>query len=192
MAALNKDRNTPRKAGQIAAFGVAANAKIYAGSLVCLNATGYAVPAADTAGFRCVGVAKEYIDNTGGADGDQVIQVWESGEFQFDAAGMARTDVGLPVFVSDDQTVAKSTTNAIGCGMITEFVSATSVWIDIATNSRRTAATQASVASADAVAAAGANPTKAEYDAVVTLVNELKAVVNSLLTKLRNAGLMGS
>lgn len=37
----------------------------------------------------------------------------------------------------------------------------------------------AAVTSPNATAAVGANPTKAEFDAVVTLVNELKARVNS-------------
>jgi predicted regulator of Ras-like GTPase activity (Roadblock/LC7/MglB family) len=37
----------------------------------------------------------------------------------------------------------------------------------------------ATIASPDGVAAAGANPTKAEYDAVVLLVNELKAALNA-------------
>lgn len=40
-------------------------------------------------------------------------------------------------------------------------------------------------AAPNAVAAAGANPTKAEYDAVVTLVNELKADYNALLAALK-------
>lgn len=38
------------------------------------------------------------------------------------------------------------------------------------------------VSAADAVAAAGATPTKAEFDAVVTLVNELKGDHNALVT----------
>lgn len=193
MVALARDRNTPRRIGEIAAYAVAANAKIYAGSLVCLNATGYAVAAADAAGLRFVGVAKEYADNTGGADGDRVIQVWETGELQFAAAGMARTDVGLPVFVSDDQTVAKAGgVNAVGCGIITEFVSATAIWIRISAASRRTGGAQADVAAANAAAAAGANPTKAEFDALVTLANEEKTVLNGLLAKLRAAGLIAS
>lgn len=37
---------------------------------------------------------------------------------------------------------------------------------------------------ADAAAAAGAAPTKAEFDAVVTLVNELKAKHNKLVKQL--------
>lgn len=38
--------------------------------------------------------------------------------------------------------------------------------------------------SADAEAAAGTAPTKAEFDAVVTLLNELKAKYNALVAKL--------
>lgn len=38
------------------------------------------------------------------------------------------------------------------------------------------------MASADAADAAGAAPTKAEFDAVVKLVNELKKTVNSMLS----------
>lgn len=46
------------------------------------------------------------------------------------------------------------------------------------------------VASADAAAAAGDAPTKAEFDAVVKLVNELKTQVNDLITKAKTAGQM--
>ena len=38
------------------------------------------------------------------------------------------------------------------------------------------------VASADAAAAAAAAPTKAEFDAVVKIVNEMKKTVNSMLS----------
>lgn len=40
------------------------------------------------------------------------------------------------------------------------------------------------VTAADAAAAAGAAPTKAEFDAVVTLVNDLKAKYNALIAKI--------
>ena len=46
------------------------------------------------------------------------------------------------------------------------------------------------VASANATAAAGDAPTKAEFDAVVTLLNECKAQVNDLITKAKTAGQM--
>ena len=46
------------------------------------------------------------------------------------------------------------------------------------------------VASADAAVAAGSAPTKAEFDAVVALVNELKTQVNDLIAKAKAAGQM--
>lgn len=54
---------------------------------------------------------------------------------------------------------------------------------------KKASATNA-VASADATAAAEDAPTKAEFDAVVTLCNELKAQVNDLITKAKSAGQM--
>lgn len=47
-----------------------------------------------------------------------------------------------------------------------------------------------SVTAANGTAAAGANPTKAEFDAVVTLANSTKAQLNALLVQLRNAGII--
>lgn len=46
------------------------------------------------------------------------------------------------------------------------------------------------VASANATAAAGAAPTKAEFDAVVTLLNECKKQLNDLISKAKTAGQM--
>ena len=46
------------------------------------------------------------------------------------------------------------------------------------------------VASDDATAASGETPTKAEFDAVVTLVNELKKQVNDMIAKAKTAGQM--
>ena len=50
----------------------------------------------------------------------------------------------------------------------------------------------ADVSAADAAAAASETVTKAEFDAVVTLVNGLKATVNLLLAALRTSGQLGS
>lgn len=193
MTALTKDRNTTRKAtGQVRVLEVAAGVKIYAGGQVCINADGYAVPAADTAGLKFAGVSKQYVDNSAGANGAETVEVWRDGVFDFAAAGMGIDDIGKPVFVSDDQTVALSTTNAVGCGVISEVESATKVWVDIAQANTRTGKIQDAIASADGAAAAGANPTKAEFDAVVTLLNETKAAFNGLITKLKAARIIGS
>ncbi|MDQ7791245.1 MAG: hypothetical protein RDV00_03845 [Clostridia bacterium] len=172
MTALTKDRNTTRKEGGQAAYPVAAGAKIFAGGMVCLNAGGYAVPAANTAGLKFVGVSRQYVDNAGGADGAQTVLVWKNGVFDFEAAGMTAAAVGKPVFVSDDQTVALSGSNAVGCGIITEVEAATKVWVDIDEANRRTAQAQADSAAAD--------------------VATLKTDFNALLAKLKAAGIMAS
>jgi len=134
MGALSTDRNTVRKQGDYAAYPVKGGATVYAGSLVCIDANGYALPGADTAGYRFVGVARGYADNSAGSDGDVSIEVWRRGCFEFACAGMTLADVGGSVYVLDDQTVglAATATNDIPCGAVSEFNSATSVYIDIA------------------------------------------------------------
>jgi hypothetical protein len=97
MAALTKDRATPYRDGIEIEFPVAANSKIYAGSLVCANTSGYAVPAADTAGLRFLGVALEQADNTGGANGAKSVRLRRSGAFEFDAASITQAMVGTAV-----------------------------------------------------------------------------------------------
>ena len=133
MTALSKDRNTVRKEGDYAAYPVKANAKIFAGGIVCLGTDGYAVPGADAAGYRFVGVSRGYVDNTGGADGALAVEVWRKGCFGLSAASMAKTNVGDAVYVVDDQTVglASQTTNDVPCGRISEYVGSSAVFVDI-------------------------------------------------------------
>ena len=133
MSALTKDRDTVRKDGLYAAYPVKAGAKIFAGGLVCVGSDGYAVPGSDTAGLKFAGVARAYADNTGGASGAITVEAWRKGAFELSASGMAKSNAGDAVFVVDDQTVgvAATTTNDVPCGRISEFVSATSVYVDI-------------------------------------------------------------
>ncbi|MFC8520807.1 hypothetical protein [Streptomyces sp. NPDC057257] len=52
------------------------------------------------------------------------------------------------------------------------------------------AAAQADMAAVTTTAAAGANPTKAEFDKVVTDLANARNTINGLLAKLRTAGLL--
>ena len=133
MAALTKDRATPYRDGIEIDFPVAANIKIFAGSLVCANTSGYAVPAADTAGLKFLGVALEQVDNTGGANGAKKVRVRRTGAFEFDAASITQAMVGDPMYAVNDQTFADATgaTNDIKVGALVKYVSATKGWIDI-------------------------------------------------------------
>ena len=125
MTALAADRNTARYDGKLTGYPVAASTKIYKGSLVCLNASGYAVAAANTAAYKFVGVAISQADNSSGSNGDINVEVRTEGVFDFVSSGLAVTDVGETVYVSDDQTVTKTVGNNIVVGVLDAYVSAT-------------------------------------------------------------------
>ncbi len=134
MTGLTRDRATSYREGVEVDYPVAAGAKIYAGSLVCVNADGFAVPAADTSGYVFVGVALEQMDNSAGANGAKSIRVRREGVFEFDAASITQAMVGDPMYVVDDHTFddAAGPTNDIKVGLLVKFASATKGWIDIA------------------------------------------------------------
>lgn len=186
MSALAEDRSTEERPGQYRTYPVLNGVKIYAGSMVCITAAGYATPAADTAGLILVGRAESQVDNTSGSAGDVSVTV-KRGVFSWAATGMAISNVGDPVFVLDDQTVGVvgGSTNKVFAGVIVEFVSATEVWVEQDTtldSYAHAAATVAAVAEADADGTYGA--------AEATLINEIKTKFNALRTAMINSGLL--
>jgi hypothetical protein len=134
MAALTRDRATSYREGIELDFPVAASTKLYAGSLVCVNADGYAVPAADTSGYIFVGVALEQVDNSAGANGAKNVRIRREGVFEFDAASISQAMVGSPMYAVDDHTFddAAGPTNDIKVGVLVKYGSATKGWLDIA------------------------------------------------------------
>lgn len=111
MTALTASRNTPMKDRKLIGFPVAANVKIFAGALVALNANGYLVPGSVSTTLRYQGRADEFCDNTGGIDGAKTVTVRRLQAFKFANAAtdpVAQADVGNPVYIVDDQTVAKT------------------------------------------------------------------------------------
>jgi hypothetical protein len=135
MTAATSDRVTKRRDPQYQDYGVEEDAIIYAGTLVCLNPDGYAVAGADTAGFRFVGMAREAVDNTDGADGAVNVKCDRKGVFKLAATGLAASDVGRKVYLVDDQTVGtveeSAVDNNVYVGRLREYVSATEGWVEI-------------------------------------------------------------
>lgn len=134
MSALNQDRNTLRRDGNQVEPPVAANARIYGGSLVAVNAGGFAVPGATAVGLKGAGVAEQRADNRDGADGAIRVRLSRlPHQFGNSAAADAITlaDLGSDCFIVDDQTVAK--TNGGGtrsrAGRVFD-VDADGVWVD--------------------------------------------------------------
>lgn len=131
MAALNKDRDTPRRDGRILPYPVGAGKKIHAGALVVL-AAGYAEGGKVALQLKAVGRANESVDNTGGAAGAKTVLV-ERGVFLVaNDATITQADVGNACYIVDDQTVAK----ADGAGTRSPAgtirgVEAGGVWVEI-------------------------------------------------------------
>lgn len=137
MAALTGDRITTWRYQDELEMPVAAATKIYYGSMVCANAAGFAVPAADTAAFVVMGVATEQIDNLSGANGDKMIRLREGRVHTFDATSITQAMVGKAMYVVDDHTFDDGVgTNSIKAGTLTKFISATEGEIQIHTGLR--------------------------------------------------------
>ena len=134
MGALTQERDTARQETELLAFWVAADTTIYAGALVCLDATGMAVPGAEDATLTCAGRAEETVVN-GGAAGDEVVVVRRKGAFKWE------NDATDPVtaahllqacYVVDDQTVSSShETNTRCVAGAVVAVDADGVWVEI-------------------------------------------------------------
>ena len=128
MSALTADRVTVREDGNKNYGPVAASTTVYGGSLAMQNASGYIVPGADTASCVFAGVVP--VDGqvvNSGANGAKSVELLTEGVFHFAASGLTAADVGAPLFLVDDQTVAlaATTTNDVRVGTLARFISAT-------------------------------------------------------------------
>lgn len=131
MAAATLAIDTPERSGTMLNLPVAATTKIYAGTLVALNATGYLVSASNTAGLRVIGRAEADVDNSAGADGDLSADVKIS-VFRFDNSGanaLTIADIGATAFVEDNQTVASTASNKVKAGRVMA-IDDDGVWIN--------------------------------------------------------------
>jgi hypothetical protein len=108
---LTADRNTPLKETECLGVLVAGGVKIFAGALVCANATGFATPGATAATLTYLGRAESYVDNTAGIDGAQEIIVRRKRAFKwinYATDLLTQANIGQTVYIVDDQTVAKT------------------------------------------------------------------------------------
>lgn len=135
MAALTADKNTPSKeGGRLQSVPLLANAIVFKGGFVSLVvASGFAQAAGDDAGTIFVGVAEDNVDNTGGANGDKSVQVDMGSVRRVVSVGLAQADLLKDAYLLDDQSVALigGVSNNIVMGRITEFISATEVYVKL-------------------------------------------------------------
>jgi hypothetical protein len=131
---LSADQKIEYTDGVEAAYDVINADILYGGSLICVNAAGYALPGADTAGLIFVGMAMERVDNSLGNAGDKKVVVRRRGliRMTFQTA-ISIANVGDNVFIYDDEKVdlAGNVTNDIFCGIIATYIDTTHAYVDI-------------------------------------------------------------
>lgn len=123
MAALTAPRDTNEIANGARAIvlPVKGATTIFQGSIVAIDANGYAVPGKKAANLKAAGRAEETVENKGG-DGELVIRVTR-GVFVFEntattANKLTAADVLGPCYIEDDQTVTKLATGASVAGLV--------------------------------------------------------------------------
>ena len=130
-ADLTTARSTSTQSAAYISVPMAAATTIYAGNMVCVNTSGYAVSGSlNTANYLMMGVATQTVVNAGSA-GAKSIRL-ERGLFKFDnssAAAVDVDDIGKPVFIEDNHTLADSTSNGVVAGLCTKL-DVDGVWVD--------------------------------------------------------------
>jgi len=102
---------------------------IYEGAAVGLvDASGHARPL--TSADRFVGFAVAKADNSLGAAAAIYVEVQKDGEIELSVSGAVITDVGQPVYATDDDTFAFLPTGAVFIGFVKRFISSGVVVVD--------------------------------------------------------------
>ena len=123
MAKLTAPRDTNEIMGGATSLvlPVKGSTTIFQGSIVAIDADGFAIPGKKAAGLKAAGRAEETVENSG-SDGEAVVRV-KRGVFVFDNTATAANkitaaDVLGPCYIEDDHTVTKLETGASMAGLV--------------------------------------------------------------------------
>ncbi len=112
--------------------GVAANAVIFQGSMVVIDAAGFIDVAITATTLVGAGLATRAVDNTGGANGDLNCR-FRSGVFRFEndvGAPVVAADIGGLAFAVDDNTIANVAGGTLSSvGTIQQLDADGGVWV---------------------------------------------------------------
>jgi hypothetical protein len=130
--AVTANQLIKRQDGCKVSYPVEEATRIYQGTLVFVNAAGYACDVTATGVNAFVGVAVGEADNTNGADGAIDVEVYTEGNFELTGTSLAQTDVGMPAYADDNYAVV----NALGAtsvriGKFIRYVSSTKAIVAI-------------------------------------------------------------
>lgn len=124
--AVTANQLVKKQDGMRRSYPVEEATRIYQGTLVYVNAAGYACDVTATGVNAFVGVAVAEADNTSGADGAIEVEVYTEGDFELTGTGFAQTDVGMPIYADDNYaTVLSLGATSVRIGTIVRYVSST-------------------------------------------------------------------
>lgn len=122
MTTLAADALRTFEIGDIGEYPVIASDILYAHAAIGLvDATGHARPL--TASDRFVGFAEKKLDNSAGAAAAKNVRVIHRGKVQLSVTGAVITDVGQPIYATDDDTFVFSPVGGVFIGYVSRFVS---------------------------------------------------------------------
>lgn len=123
MTTLAVDTARVFELGAINEYPVIASDIIYEGAAVgIVDATGHARPL--TSADRFVGFTEQKADNSTGTAAARTVRVVESGKIQLSVSGAVITDVGQPVYATDDNTFVFNPVGGVFIGFVDRYVSA--------------------------------------------------------------------
>ncbi|MBW6402039.1 hypothetical protein KPL78_29605 [Roseomonas sp. HJA6] len=117
MANLTANRNLPERLGNRFGYPVAAGARIFRGALMALTAAGLVVRPGDAGAAVVVGLSPTEADNRDGADGAIVLEP-KHGTFPMTVPGAVHTNIGDPVYCTDDNTLTLTASTNLKVGKL--------------------------------------------------------------------------
>ena len=123
--AVTANQLTKRADGERKSYPVAASTNIYQGTLVYINASGYADDDTAAGVNEFAGVAISQADNSSGSNGDIEVEVWYEGGFELLGTAFTQANVGDKVYGVDNFTTSLSGTGNTYLGRMTRYTSAT-------------------------------------------------------------------
>lgn len=111
--------------GSIRQCGVAAGKHLYEGTLCYLDAGGDASDVINTDVGKFVGIVREEVDNTAGADGDKQVEVWTDGDFDLpvSAASLVAADLDKTLYGVDNYNLSETALDQPEVGKIVKILS---------------------------------------------------------------------
>jgi hypothetical protein len=124
--AVTANQIVKKQDGERRSYPVEASINIYEGTLVFINAAGYATNVTATGVNGFAGVAVTQADNSSGAQGAIECEVYTEGDFELTGTGFAQTDVGMPVYADDNYACVVSLgATSVRIGKVARYVSST-------------------------------------------------------------------